>query len=88
MDALPPKGTVGLVDEEDRLEKEKQSLEKHIRVAEPVHHIMSEKEDAQADWEFEEKQRKQQALQEKARRRLAEAEAKNPALKQKNPHLL
>jgi hypothetical protein len=48
------------------------------------HHLLSEQE----LWEQEQKEQKRLQIQERARQRIAEAEAKDPRLKAKNPHLL
>ncbi len=48
------------------------------------HHLLTDQE----DWEGDQKEKKRLEIQERARQRIAEAEAKDPNLKAKNPHLL
>lgn len=43
--SLPPKGAVGLVEEDERLAQDKARLEARLKVHEPVHHIFTEKEE-------------------------------------------
>lgn len=81
-----PKGTVGLVDESDRAKKDEVDAVSHAQksAGKGNRHLLTEQE----EYELEEKERKRREVQERARQRIAEAEAKNPKLKEKNPHIL
>lgn len=66
---------------------DKRLLDKHVVQAAP-RHILTEEEDRRAAAEWDDKERRRLELQERVRCRQAEAEAKNPKLEAKNPHLL
>ena len=81
-----PQGVVGLVEADERQRKDEAELEKYTKrsVQATGRHVLSEQEDLELDDKLE----KQRAVQEKVRARQAAAEAKDPSLKERNPHLL